>query len=104
MNASAVGNALSDWFSPGIMRKSPAPNVGKQKRVSSFAVQAFLAIQRLENAYRVRHRVFPEPVDDIAAVCCLKIFSGYRLFKGDNVYGPVCLSCRYRNPLFVYEA
>ena len=67
MNAIAAGNALNSLFFPE-MKKSAARNAVRPKFASSSVVPVFWAIHRQSSADRVRHRVFPEPAENIAAV------------------------------------
>jgi hypothetical protein len=68
MNASAAGNALSSWSLPVTKMKSTARNAAKAKYADSSAVPDFWEIHRHLNADPARHRVFPEPADNVAAV------------------------------------
>jgi hypothetical protein len=68
MNASAAENALNNLSLSAMKKKSTARNAVKAKFVNSSVVPVFLAAHCQENAVPVRHRVFPEPADSVAAV------------------------------------
>jgi len=68
MNAPVAGNASNSLSFPAMEKRSTAPNAAKQRFASSSVVPVFWAIHRQSNVDRVRHRVFPEPAENIAAV------------------------------------
>jgi hypothetical protein len=68
MNAPAAGNALNSSSLPVMKKRSIARNAVKPRFVSWSVVPDFWEIHRQLNADPARHRVFPEPADNVAAV------------------------------------
>ena len=72
MNAPAAGNALNSSSFPMMKKRSIVRNAAKPMFASWSAVPDFWEIHRHLNADPVRHRVFPEQADVVAAVRCKK--------------------------------
>jgi hypothetical protein len=85
MNAPAAGNALNSSSFPMMKKRSIVRNAAKARFASWSAVPDFWEIHRHLNADPVRHQVFPEPADVVAAVRCKKyIRIHWRLIYGES--------------------
>ncbi|MEJ2100899.1 MAG: hypothetical protein P8X68_13090 [Desulfobacterales bacterium] len=68
------GQCFEHFVLPAMTKKSTAHNVARAKFASLLVVQVFWAIHRQADVDRVRHRVFPEPANHVAAVRWTKEF------------------------------